>query len=186
VTLGVQQAPQNASPPPPPDLERLAARAGDGDLSAFEGIWRQTRDELARALFHLVGREGLEEALQATYANLLDELRQGARGASLRARAHRSCARACRRVLRRRRAASGSGVSFADPAAEAVRQLHLGLDSLPATGRLVYVFQEILGLSARETAQALDLSPAACGAHLRRARLALLAATPQPLPEAFP
>src|SRR5689334_1741673 len=64
------------TPPPPTAAElklmRLVERVQSNDLGAFEELYRATRDEVARTLFHLTGRRGdLEDLIQETYLKLL-------------------------------------------------------------------------------------------------------------------
>src|SRR5262245_32785987 len=51
---------------------RLVERVQQDDLGAFEELYRLTRDEVARTLYHLVGRRSdLDDLLQETYLRLL-------------------------------------------------------------------------------------------------------------------
>ncbi len=64
------------TPPPPTAAElklmHLVERVQRDDLAAFEELYRLTRDDVARTLFHLVGRRNdLEDLLQETYLKLL-------------------------------------------------------------------------------------------------------------------
>ncbi len=64
------------TPPPTGQLEarllRLVDRIKKDDVLAFEELYRLTRDDVARTLFHLVGqRPDLEDLIQETYLKLL-------------------------------------------------------------------------------------------------------------------
>jgi RNA polymerase sigma-70 factor (ECF subfamily) len=56
---------------------------------------------------------------------------------------------------------------------EAMQEMMLAVDDLPATLRSVFVLRDIEGLSTEETATALDLSVSAVKSRLMRARLKL-------------
>ena len=61
-------------------LLRLVERVKNDDLVAFEELYKLTRDDVARTLFHLVGnRPDLEDLVQETYLRLLKSVR-GFRG----------------------------------------------------------------------------------------------------------
>src|SRR3954468_13923857 len=72
---------------------QLIARIKDGDLVAFDRLYRHTREDVARTLFHLVGRNAeVEDLLQDTYVHLLKAVRNFRGECSFRTFLYRVCA----------------------------------------------------------------------------------------------
>ena len=69
------------TPPPTGQVEarllRLVDRIKKDDALAFEELYRLTRDDVARTLFHLTGRRSdLDDLVQETYVRLLRAVRR--------------------------------------------------------------------------------------------------------------
>ena len=178
-------------PTPPPTgktearLLRLVDRIKKDDVLAFEELYRLTRDDVARTLFHLVGhRPDLEDMIQDTYVRLLKAV-PGFRGESqFRTFLYRVCANVALMNLRwwrRRRedlsAELPEGIDFGqDPersaqAAQASRLVHRALEKLTAKKRIVFVYHELCGMSPEEIAQAVGVSYNTVRSRLHHARL---------------
>lgn len=150
-------------------VERLQQR----DLESFDEIYRLTRDEVARVLFHLAGPAAdLEKLVGDAYVALFEALRRLPSGAPVRPVLYRVCAKvASKRPPLFRRTAPRTLDPRSDPRAQAAGLLHQALGRLPALDRIVFVLSEVLGLSTKEVEAATALSPSAVDSHLRRARL---------------
>ena len=166
-------------------LLRLVDRIKKDDVLAFEELYRLTRDDVARTLFHLVGhRPDLEDMIQETYLRLLKAV-PGFRGESqFRTFLYRVCANVALMNLRwwRRRkedltADLPEGIDFgADPeraaqAAQASRLVHRALEKLTAKKRIVFVYHELCGMGPEEIAQAVGVSYNTVRSRLHHARL---------------
>ncbi len=165
-------------------LLRLVDRIKKDDALAFEELYRLTRDDVARTLFHLVGhRPDLEDLVQETYLKLLKAV-PGFRGDSqFRTFLYRVCANVALMHLRwwRRRKEDPSaelpdGVDFGqDPeraaqAAQASRLVHRALAQLTAKKRIVFVYAELCGMTSDEIAQVVGASGNTVRSRLHHAR----------------
>ena len=178
-------------PTPPPSgqaearLLRLVDRIKKDDVLAFEELYRLTRDDVARTLFHLVGhRPDLEDLIQETYLRLLKAV-PGFRGESqFRTFLYRVCANVALMNLRwwRRRkedltAELPDGIDFGeDPeraaqAAQASRLVHKALEKLTAKKQIVFVYHELCGMGPEEIAQAVGTSYNTVRSRLHHARI---------------
>lgn len=176
------------TPPPTGQVEarllRLVDRIKKDDVLAFEELYRLTRDDVARTLFHLVGnRPDLEDLIQETYLRLLKAV-PGFRGESqFRTFLYRVCANVALMNLRwwrRRRedltADLPEGIDLgADPeraaqAAQASRLVHRALSRLTAKKRIVFVYHELCGMGPEEIAQAVGVSYNTVRSRLHHAR----------------
>ncbi|PZR05589.1 MAG: RNA polymerase sigma factor [Archangium gephyra] len=183
-------------PTPPPTgqsearLLRLVDRIKKDDVLAFEELYRLTRDDVSRTLFHLVGaRPDLEDMIQDTYLRLLKAV-PGFRGESqFRTFLYRVCANVALMNLRwwrRRRedptAELPDGIDFGeDPeraaqAAQASRLVHRALEKLGAKKRIVFVYHELCGMGPEEIAQIVGASYNTVRSRLHHARLEFSAA----------
>ena len=177
------------TPPPTGQVEarllRLVDRIKKDDVLAFEELYRLTRDDVARILFHLVGhRPDLEDMIQETYLRLLKAV-PGFRGDSqFRTFLYRVCANVALMNLRwwrRRRedltAELPEGIDFGeDPeraaqAAQASRLVHRALEKLTAKKRIVFVYHELCGMGPEEIAQATGVSYNTVRSRLHHARI---------------
>ena len=167
-----------------PSLQQLVERVKEKDLEAFDRIYRDTRQEIAQALFHLVGRsEDFEQIVGEAFKDLLDALPCQSPGKPLRPLVARVCARVARRHLR-----IWSRKAEVEPASDegGAHTLHRALEQMSAPLRLVYVFHEVLGLPVEEVGPVLGISMRKAWARLKRARLELTEAMRGPVPEEAP
>lgn len=166
-------------------LLRLVERIKQGDVLAFEELYRVTRDDVARTLFHLVGnRTDLEDLIQDTYMRLLKAVPSFRGDSQFRTFLFRVCANVALMNLRWwRRRREDLGVELpeqidldADPervaqAAQASRLVHRALDKLTAKKRIVSVYYELCGMCPEEIAQAVGTSHNTVRSRLHHARL---------------
>ena len=185
---GVVSLPRIAPSPAPRQsdarLLRLVERIKDDDLVAFEELYKLTRDDVARTLFHLVGnRPDLEDLVQETYLRLLKSVR-GFRGdAQFKTFLYRVCANVAFMHLRwwkRRREdlvdELPECVALGDPeraaqSAQALRLVQRALSRLTAKKRVVFVYHELLGMGPEEIATAVDASYNTVRSRLHHARI---------------
>lgn len=175
-----------SAPPGPPEarLLRLVDRIKKDDVLAFEELYRLTRDDVARTLFHLVGhRPDLEDLVQETYLKLLKAVPSFRGDSQFRTFLYRVCANVALMNLRwwRRRKEDPSaelpdGVDFGqDPeraaqAAQASRLVHRALAQLTAKKRIVFVYAELCGMTSDEIAQVVGASGNTVRSRLHHAR----------------
>lgn len=178
-------------PTPPPTgqtearLLRLVDRIKKDDVLAFEELYRLTRDDVARTLFHLVGRRpDLEDLIQDTYVRLLKAVPNFRGESQFRTFLFRVCANVALMNLRwwRRRkedltAELPEGIDQgADPerhaqAAQAQRLVQQALSKLTAKKRIVFVYHELCGMGPDEIAQTIGASYNTVRSRLHHARL---------------
>jgi RNA polymerase sigma-70 factor, ECF subfamily len=181
------------TPPPPTQAEarlsRLVARIQAGEVDAFTDLYRLTRDDVCRTLFHLVGaRPDLEDLVQETYVALLKALRHFRGQSSVRTFVYRVCTNTALMQLRwwRRRPEELPGElpelsCETDPekaaqAAQATRLVHQALAGLSAKKRVVFVYHELCGMGPEEIAQATDTPYNTVRSRLHAARAEFTAA----------
>ncbi len=166
-------------------LLRLVERVKQDDYLAFEELYRLTRDDVARTLFHLVGRRpDLEDLIQETYLKLLKAVPAFRGESQFRTFLYRVCANVALMHLRwwrRRRedplAELPEGVAWGDDpekaaqAAQAARLVHRALERLSAKKRVVFVYHELCGMGPEEIAQAVGASYNTVRSRLHHARL---------------
>ncbi|MEW5739445.1 MAG: RNA polymerase sigma factor [Myxococcota bacterium] len=178
-------------PTPPPTAQgearllRLVERIKDDDALAFEELYRLTRDDVARTLFHLVGRRpDLEDLVQETYVRLLKAVPAFRGESQFRTFLYRVCANVALMHLRwwrRRREdavedvpdriALGEDPERAAQAAQAAKLVHQALATLSAKKRIVFVYYELCGMGPEEIAQAVGSSYNTVRSRLHHARL---------------
>lgn len=178
-------------PTPPPTAQgearllRLVERIKDDDPLAFEELYRLTRDDVARTLFHLVGRRpDLEDLVQETYVRLMKAVPSFRGESQFRTFLYRVCANVALMHLRwwrRRREdivedvpdriALGEDPERAAQAAQAARLVHQALEKLTAKKRIVFVYHELCGMGPEEIAQAVGSSYNTVRSRLHHARL---------------
>lgn len=183
-------------PTPPPTAQgearllRLVERIKDEDPLAFEELYRLTRDDVARTLFHLVGRRpDLEDLVQETYVRLMKAVPSFRGESQFRTFLYRVCANVALMHLRwwrRRREdiveevpdriALGEDPERAAQAAQAARLVHQALEKLTAKKRIVFVYHELCGMGPEEIAQAVGSSYNTVRSRLHHARLEFTAA----------
>jgi RNA polymerase sigma-70 factor (ECF subfamily) len=175
-------------PTPPPTgqtearLLRLVDRIKKDDALAFEELYRLTRDDVARTLFHLVGhRPDLEDLIQETYLKLLKAVPSFRGDSQFRTFLYRVCANVALMNLRwwRRRKEdptadlpeAGVDPERAAQAAQASRLVHQALSKLTAKKRIVFVYHELCGMGPEEIAQTIGASYNTVRSRLHHARL---------------
>jgi RNA polymerase sigma-70 factor (ECF subfamily) len=178
-------------------LRRLVDRIKQDDLSAFDELYRCTRDDVSRTLFHLLGaRSDLEDLVQETYLRLLKAVK-GFRGDSqFKTFLYRVCANVALMHLRwwrRRREELTDEVPDSqaldkDPEAcaqdaESIRLVQKALQQLSAKKRIVFVYHELCGMGPEEIATAVDASYNTVRSRLFHARLEFTAAMKKLLEE---
>jgi RNA polymerase sigma-70 factor (ECF subfamily) len=177
------------TPPPPTAAElkllHLVERVQQDDLAAFEELYRLTRDDVARTLFHLVGaRADLEDLLQETYLKLLKAVPRYKGQSRFRTFLYGVCANVALMHLRwwrRRREdatselpetmASGPDPESAAQAREAQRLVQQALSGLSAKKRIVFVYHELCDMGPEEIAEATDTPYNTVRSRLHHARM---------------
>ncbi len=202
VSAGAITLPRLIPTPPPTTqaearLRRLVERIKGDDLGAFEELYRLTKDDVARTLFHLLGaRSDLDDLVQETFLRLLKAVK-GFRGESqFKTFLYRVCANVALMHLRwwrRRREdlvesvpeglAEGEDPEAAAQDAESVRLVQRALATLTAKKRIVFVYHELCGMGPEEIAQAVDVSYNTVRSRLFHARLEFTAAMKKLLEE---
>jgi RNA polymerase sigma-70 factor (ECF subfamily) len=164
---------------------RLVDRIKKDDVLAFEELYRLTRDDVARTLFHLVGRRpDLEDLIQDTYVRLLKAVPNFRGESQFRTFLYRVCANVAlmnMRWWRRRKedptAELPDGVDGGlDPeraaqAAQASQLVQRALSKLTAKKRIVFVYHELCGMGPEEIAQTVGASYNTVRSRLHHARL---------------
>jgi RNA polymerase sigma-70 factor, ECF subfamily len=164
----------------------LARRAAEGDLRAFENLYRETREHAYRALFSVVGpSQDLPDLVQEVYLQLARSLKRFRGDSRFSTFLHGVCANVALHHLRTRRRRPEHPVadmpetpssSQHDPerhaqVSQAQRILAAGLDCISAKKRVVFVYSELLGMGPDEIGQALDIPPNTVRSRLHHARL---------------
>lgn len=163
----------------------LVARVRDGDLAAFDLLYRRTRNDVHRILFHLVGSNAdMDDLIQETFIQLMKALR-GFRGdARFSTFLYRVCANVALMHLRggRRRkedpveelpetpAGSSSDPEHGAQAAEAAAMMKVALEKLAPEKRVVFVYHDFMGMGPEEIAAALSIPVNTVRSRLGRAR----------------
>jgi RNA polymerase sigma-70 factor, ECF subfamily len=177
------------TPPPPTAAElkllHLVERVQRDDLAAFEELYRLTRDDVARTLFHLVGaRADLEDLLQDTYLKLLKAVPRYKGQSRFRTFLYGVCANVALMHLRwwrRRREdvmadlpetiAPGQDPEAVAQSKEAQRLVQRALASMSAKKRIVFVYHELCDMGPEEIAEATDTPYNTVRSRLHHARM---------------
>jgi RNA polymerase sigma-70 factor (ECF subfamily) len=177
------------TPPPTGQVEarllRLVDRIKAEDALAFEELYRLTRDDVARTLFHLTGRRAdLDDLIQETYVRLLRAVPSFRGESQFRTFLYRVCGNVALMHLRwwrRRREDLMDEVpeqisTTADPEraaqqAQATRLVHKALSSMSPKKRVVFVYHELCGMGPEEIAQAVGVSYNTVRSRLHSARV---------------
>jgi RNA polymerase sigma factor (sigma-70 family) len=188
---------------PPPDIDRLVARAQRGDALALETLCARVRPMLVRHARRLLGRsadveDAVQDVLMLACARLATYRWEGSFAGWLYAIATRSVLR--RAALAPHEAALAveladrALVSDHDPMTEAEwrlveQDLHLActvgvLTGLSADARRLYLLGEVLAVPDRVGAQVAQVTPAAYRKRLERARRAVAQAVRDAAPAA--
>ena len=173
-------------PPPPesPIPEDWIARIRAGDESAFERLFRKYYDPLCRYVAGYLGnRDAAEDVVQGVFARIWDDRAHWA-VRDLRHYLYAAVSRGAlsqhRRAAVRRRAApllmqAGAGHMATTPAdlefeaEELRRRVVRAIAALPPRTRAAFVLSRGEGLSYREVASHMGISPKTVGVHIGRA-----------------
>jgi RNA polymerase sigma factor (sigma-70 family) len=147
---------------------------------AFERLVRRHRSEIFRTVFRLSrNREDAEDLTQITFLNAYAALQRGAQPEAPRAWLHAIARNAGSRSFRQRRIVEVElDEETSSPVAEdvtSIAELQSALARLTLNQRAALLMREVGGLSAREIATRLGISPGAVATLLFRARRALRA-----------
>lgn len=185
-------APRTVVAEAPPSSDRdeavllaLVERIKQNDLTAFERLYRLTREDAARTLFHLVGRRtDVEDLLQETYLRLLKAVKSFRGESRFRTFLYRVCANVALSHLRWRRRRPEDSMDevpeqvshAAGPEDEAFRRqaqrlVEEALEGLTAKKRIVFVYHELCGMGPEEIAEVVGSSPNTVRSRLHHARL---------------
>jgi RNA polymerase sigma factor (sigma-70 family) len=152
---------------------RTLHAARRGDRAALEALLRESEPQIRRvALSRCASRQDAEDATQETLLVVARRLGSLRAPAALLAWAARIVARECQRLVALARRAPPRELAPVAAVPE-VERLHAALAALPERSRHVLVRRDVLGRSARETADELGLSVAAVKSTLHRARAEL-------------
>lgn len=168
-------------------LRSLVARIRENDLAAFDQLYVLTRDEVARTLFHLVGRRtDLEDLMQETYLRLLSAVKTFRGESRFRTFLYRVCANVALMHLRSKRrrpedtveempepepAPTSQGPESEAARREAARLIEAALEGVSDKKRVVFVYHELCGMGPEEIAEAVGTSPNTVRSRLHHARL---------------
>jgi RNA polymerase sigma-70 factor, ECF subfamily len=166
-------------------LVRLVERIKADDALAFEELYRLTRGDVVRTLFHLTGRQSdLDDLVQETYVQLLRAIPAFRGESQFRTFLYRVCGNVALMHLRwwrRRREDPSDEVpeqifTGVDPEQAAQREqatklVHRALEAMSAKKRVVFVYHELCGMGPEEIAQAVGISYNTVRSRLHSARL---------------
>lgn len=165
----------------PDDEVRLVERAREGDLGAFESLYRlHVGRTYALALRMLADEREAEEATQDVWVRAWQRLETFRGGSAFSTWLHRLAVNRVLDRLRRRRRDDARSEPLDHPAALArgVRSdraeerldLERALAELPDGARTAFVLHEVEGLKCREVAEATGIAVGTVKAQLHRAR----------------
>jgi RNA polymerase sigma-70 factor (ECF subfamily) len=164
----------------------LAQRAAEGDLRAFDNLYRETREHAYRALFSIVGpSQELPDLVQEVYLQLARSIGRFRGDSRFSTFLHGVCANVALNHLRTRRrrpeepvaeVPETSSSSKHDPehsvqVSQAQRILKIGLDAISPKKRVVFVYHELLGMGPEEIGEALSIPANTVRSRLHHARL---------------
>lgn len=163
--------------------ERLAARAGAGDLDAFEQLLRRYHLRIYRLGLGIVGdSRDAEEAAQDTFFTAWRSLSRFRGDAKVSTWLYRIATNRCLKHLRRQVPPSAELVErtsrWGNPEAEleadeSLRAVASGIAALSDDQRTVIVLREVQGLAYDEIAAVLGVSVTSVKSRLNRARVEL-------------
>ena len=171
-------------------LAPLIARVRDGDLLAFDQLYRKSRQDVHRILFHLVGSNSdMDDLIQETFIQLLKALRTFRGEARFSTFLYRICANVALMHLRggRRRkedpveelpeapTGQASDPEHGAQAAEAARLMREALERLGPEKRVVFVYHDFMGMGPEEISESLSIPVNTVRSRLGRAREELVA-----------
>lgn len=172
-------------------LEHLIERVRDGDLAAFEALYRRTKKDVQRVLYHLVGSNAeMEDLVQESYVQLLTAVKRFRGESRFSTFLHRVCANVGLMHLRARRrrpeevmaevpdrpAEGSANPEDAAHLSEAAQRMRVALTALTPKKQVVLVYHDILGMGPEEIARAVGTSPNTVRSRLFHARREFTAA----------
>lgn len=163
----------------------LIERIRQGDVAAFDRLYRHTREDVARTLLHLAGRRAdLEDLLQETYLRLLRAVHSFRGECAFRTFLYRVCANVAMSHLRWRWRRPEELMDVLPDAEsphrtpeeeasrrQAVQLVHAALETLTAKKRIVFVYHQLLGMKPEEIAETVGASVNTVRSRLHHARL---------------
>jgi len=169
-------------------LAPLIARVRADDLSAFDALYRRTRNDVHRTLYPLVGSNSdMDDLIQESFIQLLKALRTFRGDCKFSTFLYRVCANVALMHLRRGRrhpedpvdelptmpTGASSSPEHTAQVSQAAHLLQQALDKLTAEKRVVFVYHEFMGMGPEEIAEVLSIPTNTVRSRLGRARLEL-------------
>jgi len=168
---------------PEPDVASLVARAGDGDLAAFETVYRMHAGRVFAVCMRLAGDRGdAEELAQDAWVRAWERIAQFRGDASFGTWMHRLTVNLMLDRKRQDARWRGRVASLDDDSGEALKKVAVSeapavrmdieraVAALPQGARVVFVLHEIEGFKYAEIAERLDIAVGTVKAQLHRAR----------------
>jgi RNA polymerase sigma-70 factor (ECF subfamily) len=169
----------------PGDLQRLIARVREGDLAAFDALYRRTRLDVQKVLYQLVGANAdMEDLIQETYIQLLTAVKRFRGESRFSTFLYRVCANVGLMYLRSKRrhpedptdqlpereVPGAMGPEDHARVEEAARMMRLALTELTPKKQVVLVYHDIMGMGPEEIAAAVGTSANTVRSRLFHAR----------------
>jgi RNA polymerase sigma-70 factor, ECF subfamily len=163
----------------------LIARVREGDLAAFDALYRQTRADVHGVLYRLVGTNAdMEDLIQDAYVQILKAVRRWRGEARFSTFLYRVCANVGLMYLRSGRRRKEDPVEevperpaggASDPertlqVRRAAAVMQRALDRMDDKKRVVFVYHDVLGMKPEEIALALEIPVNTARSRLNRAR----------------
>lgn len=168
------------------ELDGFVTAARDGDVRAFEQLYRRSRKDAYRALYQLVGGgPDVEDLVQQVFVQLSSAIRRFRGDAKYSTFLYGICANVAMTHLRSRRrrpedpvaelperaSTEGHDPERAAHTRQAAQLLQRVLDEMAPKKRVVFVYHELLGMTAEEIALSVDTSANTVRSRLHHARL---------------
>jgi len=164
----------------PPESERaLIRRCQDGDLSAYEALYRRYEQPMLSLAYRMLGsREEAEDALQDSFLNLYRYIGKYRFGAAFSTWFYRIVANVCHDRLRKRKRAGQVPLDSApEPGAEDDSEIRVHLEraihDLPHRMKACFVLHVQEGFKIREIAEMLGTREGTVKVHVFRAKARL-------------
>jgi len=167
------------------DLQNLIGRVREGDLAAFDALYRRTRTDVQKVLYQLVGSNAdMEDLIQETYIQLLGAVKRFRGESRFSTFLYRVCANVGLMYLRSKRrrpedltddvpereAAPGMNPEQKAHLSEAAQLMRTALSELTPKKQLVLVYHDIMGMGPEEIAKAVGSSANTVRSRLFHAR----------------
>jgi RNA polymerase sigma-70 factor (ECF subfamily) len=169
----------------PEDLQRLIVRVREGDLAAFDALYRRTRLDVQKVLYQLVGSNAdMEDLIQETFIQLLTAVKRFRGESRFSTFLYRVCANVGLMYLRSKRrrpedltdevpereAAPGMNPEQSAHVSEAAELMRTALTKLTPKKQVVLVYHDIMGMGPEEIAKAVGTSSNTVRSRLFHAR----------------